>query len=170
MRYFKAYETNNRPFVLFNLVADSLEELEALGMDEDPLVVTEDQLVNPSDPGYISYEYGICHKRIFNGDLEDRPSGDITTQQAALNKATNVQKTQTVNSKLDEEVFSFDSHEFPLTPAARSVYMAVIELAPASRMLISTTGSYIFSSTYLAGFKAAYYAALFATNDSEIAV
>lgn len=170
MRYFKAYETNNRPFVLFNLVADSLEELEALGMDEDPLVVTEDQLVNPADPDYISFEYGICHKRIFNGDLEDRPSGDITGQQAALNKATNVQKTIAVSNELNEEVFNFDGHEFPMTSAARSVYMAVVDSTPTTRLIISTTGSYTLNAADIPSFKAAYYSALFATNDSQIAV
>lgn len=170
MRYYKGYETDERPFLLFALVADSLEELQELELDADPLVVTEDQLMILADPGYISYEYGICHKRIFNGLIEDRPIGEITAQQTALNKAVEVQKTKTVSNVLDETTFIFDGKEFPMTPAARSIYTAVIEYAPPVRNLITTTGTYVLTDANLAAFKEAYYTAVFAANDAELGV
>lgn len=170
MRYYKGYETDERPFLLFALVADSLEELQDLGLDTDPLVVTEDQLMNDTDPDYISYEYGICHKRIFNGLIEDRPSGEITAQQTALAAATNIIKTSAVSNSLDVETFTYDSREFPMTPSARSVYMALIEHQPASVELITTTGAYTLVQANITTFKEEYYAALYAANSAELAV
>ncbi|QAA81427.1 hypothetical protein EI546_06640 [Aequorivita sp. H23M31] len=168
MKYYIAYETDYRPFVLFNLVADSLEDLQELGLENSPLVVTEDQLTDPADPGYISYQYGICHQRVFNGNLEARPASEITKQQADLAKALEYQKTRRVGNVLDEGTFVFDGKEFPLTPAARAVYAAVIEATPPSTSLITTTGTYALADTKIDAFKAAYYAALFTVNNAEM--
>jgi len=168
MRYYRAYETDNRPFLLFELVADSLQELEEIGLDADPLVVTEDQLMNPADPDYISYEYGICHKRIFGGVIADRLTGEITAQQTALNAATQLVKTKEVEAALEVETFTYASRKFPLTPSARSVYTAIVDGNPASTNLITTTGSYTLLQASIPAFKAAYYAALFAVNDTEL--
>lgn len=170
MRYFIAYETDNRPYTLFELVADSLQELQELGLEGNPLIVTEDQLVYPADPNYISFQYGICNKRVFNGEVVDRPAGEITTQQNALAKAVEVQKTKKVSNVLDETTFTFDGREFPMTPAARSIYSAVIEYAPATRNLITTTGTYVLIDADLAAFRTAYYTAIFAANDAELLV
>lgn len=170
MRYFIAYETDSRPFLLFDLVADSLTELQDLGLEGDPLVVTEDQLMNPADPNYISYEHGICHKRLFNGAIEDRPAGEITAQETALNKAIEVAKTKTVEAELDTSTFTYDAKEFPMTPSARSVYTAVIDDNPVTVDLITTTGTYALKQADIAAFKAKYYEALFNANSSATAV
>lgn len=170
MNYYKAYETNNRPFLLFDLVADSMEELIAIGLDADPLVVPEDRLTDPGHPDYISYEYGICHYRIFNGLLELRPAQEITDQQTALSIASEVQKTFAVSSVLDEATFTFDGKEFPLTPSARAVYTAVIDLQPPTRSLITTTGNYTLTAANISMFKTAYYNALFAAQDAKLVI
>lgn len=170
MNYYKAYQQDTRPYVLFDLVAESLEDLQAMGMESDPLVVPEDQLLNPANPNYISFQYGICHKRIFNGLLENRPAGEITAQQTANAKAKEVEKTQKVNETLDQSTFTFDGKEFPMTPAARAVYAAVIEFTPPTRNLITTTGTYVLHDSDLVAFKTAYYTAVFAANDAELAV
>lgn len=156
MRYYRAYEINSRPFLLFELVADSIEELQELELDEDPLVVTEDQLINPADPNYISYEHGICHWRIFNGELEERPAGEITAQATALGKATEVLRTKSLDATFEVGTFTYDSRDFPLTSAARAVYDAVFEAAPANRVLISTTGNYTLLEANIGAFKTAY--------------
>lgn len=170
MNYYKGYETNTRPFVLFELVAESFEELKALGLDNDPLVVTENQLMYAADPNFISYQFGICHKRIFNGILEDRPPAEISARQISLSKSLEIQKTKKVSSVFEQNTFSFDGKEFPMTNAARSIYTAVIDSKPATRKLITTTGSYILNQAQLEDFKEAYYNAVFAANDAELLV
>ncbi|MBK5213351.1 MAG: hypothetical protein JJE55_06800 [Flavobacteriaceae bacterium] len=156
MKYYKAYETDDRPFLLFDLVADTLEELQELGMDTDPLVVTKDQLLLPADPNYISYEYGICHKRIFGGVIADRLAGEITDQQAALAKATEVARSKSLTGIFETETFTYDSHDFPLTEAARSVYNAVFDAPAADCGLVSTTGNYTLLSANIGAFQTAY--------------
>lgn len=168
MKYYKAYETNERPFTLFDLVAESLEDLQAFGLEGDPLVVTEDQLFDDQDPDYISFEFGICHKRIFNGEIEDRPSGEITAQEANLNKSVAVTQTRKIGDSLDVRNFTYAGREFPLTAAARDVYKAVFDSPPADATLITTTGSYVLPSGDIAAFKTAYNTKILSVNSEFI--
>lgn len=167
MKYYKAYETDSRPFVLFNLIADSLEELQEMGLEGDALVVTEEQLTNPGDPDYISYEFGICHLRIFNGILEPRPAGEITSQQGNSLAAIEIQKTKKLATDLEQSTFTYDGREFPLTAAARAVYEAVVNADALDVSLISTTGTYAFSGKTIE-FREAYYAAIIAANNAQL--
>ncbi len=168
MKYYLAYETDNRPFLFFDLVADSLEELEALGLDADPLVVTEDQLTNPADPNYISYNYGICHNRIFGGAIVDRLVGEITVQQAILSKNTEIIRTKEVQKGLELATFSFDGKLFPLGSGATEVYNAIFSTASANRVIVSTTGNYTLTIANIDAFKAAYYAKVLGVQSSTI--
>lgn len=156
MKYYKGYETDDRPFLLFDYIAESLEELQALGLEADPLVVTEDQLLNPADPGYISFESGICHKRIFGGAIVDRLAGDITAQETALAKATEVARMKSLTSVFETDTFTYDVRDFPLNEAARSVYNAVFDATAADRVLVSTTGNYTLLSANISAFKTVY--------------
>lgn len=170
MKYYLAYETDNRPFLFFDLVADSLEELDDLGLTEAQLalVVTEDQLINPADPNYISYDYGICHKRIFGGEIVDRLAGEITAQQTALEKSTEIIKTKEVKKELELATFSFDGKEFPLGSGATEVYNAIFSTTPANRVIVSTTGNYTLTVANIDDFKEAYYAKVLGVQSSTI--
>lgn len=168
MKYYKAYETDTLPFTMFELIADSFEELQELGLESDPLVVTEAQLLDPLDPDYISSEYGICHSRVFNGALEARPAGEITAQQTAVGKASQFTKTKAVETALDTSTFTYDGKEFPMTPAARSLYTAIIDQKPATQNIITTSGTYELEAANIDTFKAAYYAALFTAQDIKM--
>lgn len=168
MRYYRAYETNGLPKLLFELVADTLDELQELGLEGDALVVTEDQLLNPADPEYIKFDYGICHSHIFNGKIEPRPAGEISAQQTAAAKAAEVTKTKSIEESFDTSVFTYDGHEFPMTPAARSLYMAIFDDTPLSQNIVSTTGAYALIQADIDKFKAAYYAAIYQISDAKI--
>ena len=168
MNYYRAYETEELPKLLFQFVADSIDQLEAMGMTDDPLVVAEDRLLDPEHSEFISYEYGICHQRIFNGQLADRPTGEITAQQAVTAKASEVSKTTTLEQLMDASTFDFDGKEFPLTPAARSVYEAVIAAEPGSVDIISTTGTYSLANIDLSAFSDSYYARILQLNEAVI--
>ncbi len=155
MRYFKAREIATLPKIVFDLVASSLEELEQKGLDTDPLVVTEEQLVNDGDPNFISYEYGICHLDIVNGEFAERDSGEIATAQAAATAGINTHKTAQITAALSNTSFSYDGHEFPLTPGARAIYDAVIATEPVSFKLYTLTGDYTLLQANIGAFKAA---------------
>ncbi|MBK5213651.1 MAG: hypothetical protein JJE55_08335 [Flavobacteriaceae bacterium] len=154
----------------WDLVARSIEELVALGLDDDTLVVAETRLLDSEDPGFISYEYGICHVRIVDGELGPTLSGDITAAQAALGEAENVVLIRNTGEKFKNLTFSFDSKSFPLNPAANLIYQAIIETTPATTTIVSLEGEYILTSGNIAGFKTAFYDKIIAINNEIISL
>lgn len=168
MNYYKARSQDELPKLLFDLVASSAEELETLGLTDDPLVVTEDQLINPEDPGYISYEYGICHLRIENNALVARLASDITEAQTKLTAALSVQKTRDIEKQLEYENFTYDDHQFPTTPGAVLVYQAIFESEPANHVIAAADGNYNLNSESILAFKSAFYSRLIAINSAKI--
>lgn len=163
MNYYKAREQDEIPKLVFDLVATSEEELEALGLDADPLVVTEDQLINDTDPNYISFDFGICHLRIHNGELEPRPGGEIDAAEDALEAVGNSISARLVGDELDSETFVYDDHTFPLHAAARTIYQAIIAKATGNYYLYAMEGKYALLTANISAFAAA-------MNDKIIAI
>ncbi|MCH4829436.1 MULTISPECIES: hypothetical protein [Flavobacterium] len=64
MMYFKAQELENKPFIQWESVAFSLKELQDLGLEGDPLVMTEKDIPN--------FMFGVCPLKIENGQLVER--------------------------------------------------------------------------------------------------
>lgn len=167
MRHFLAYETAELPFVLFEKIADTDEELELLDVNEK-LVVGENRLLDPADPNYISFAFGICSKKLFNGDLINRSQTEIDAQQEKFEADSELIKVRTIDEQFKVRTFDFDGRKFPLTAGARNVYQAVIETNPASVNLITSTGVYALQLANTPGFKEAYYAAILAINQEQI--
>lgn len=155
MRYYKAREISMLPKIVFDLVANSFSELEELNLDTDPLVVTEDQLVNDTDPNYISYEFGICHLQVTNGEFEPREAGEITAAEATALAGINTHKTNQMTNALSITTFTYDGEQFPLTPGAIAIYNAVITANPVSFKLYTTTGDYTLLQTNIGAFATA---------------
>jgi hypothetical protein len=166
MKYYRAQQQDTRPYLVFKLVAESLEDLVILDLDNDELVVEETLLTDDTDPDYISYEFGICHKRVFEGKIVDRLGADIAAQSVSLNISTEVLKTKNLEAALNLDTFLYDGRDFPLTSAARSVYTALFDQLPTSQGLITTTGTYTMLAANVPGFKSAYFTSIFASNDS----
>tara|TARA_R100001369_G_scaffold72251_5_gene100253 strand:- start:5566 stop:6090 length:525 start_codon:yes stop_codon:yes gene_type:complete len=173
MNYYEAYAQTALPKVLFKLIATNDEELAAyqteMGGNYKPnLVVAETRLIDDQDPDYIDYEYGICHFRINEVDnLVERSAGEISTQQSQLARETEINKTNDLEVTFAGETFDYDSHEFPLTVAAREVYRIVIEDG-ATTNIQSTTGSYPLQDSDIADFKTAYHAKVKALLNTAI--
>jgi len=168
MIYFKAKEQDSLPKLTWELVANSFEELQYLGLENDPLVVSEDRLLNPTDPGYISYEYGICHVRVQDNALVPTLAADITAAQQAMEKADSVVKTRDTASKFKDRTFDFAGRKFPLNDGAIPVYQAIIDRQPPSKTIISLEGEYTLIQADIAAFKNAFYDTVIEIHEENV--
>ena len=52
MRYFKAFETIEKPLIIWNLWADTFEKLVEMGEDDNPLILPEEDVP--------ATQFGVC--------------------------------------------------------------------------------------------------------------
>lgn len=122
MRYFKAIQVLEKPFIDFALWAKSLAELEARGEENDPLIIQEIDL-----PDTV---FGVCPLKIVAGELVERDTAELELLEAEFlvlqaNKAY-IQKAQTVY----DGTFNYDGETFPMHAAAQMRYLAVEKQSP----------------------------------------
>lgn len=156
MNYYKAKEQDTLPMITWELVATSIEELEALGLDDDPLVVEEPRLLDDEDPDFISYEFGICHVRVQDNELVATLSGDIDDAETAYIAGFNANKAKKTLDDMDAETFTYDSKTFPMNAGAVRGYQSIFDAPPANRDVISLEGVYALASGNIGAFKTAY--------------
>lgn len=69
MAYYKLRAVTGKPYTLVDFVCNTEEELLNLGLQSDPLVVSE--------AGLPQYKYGICLKKVETGDIIDTSQVEI---------------------------------------------------------------------------------------------
>lgn len=69
MVYFKAIELREKPFIQWDSVAFSLQELQDLKLKDDPLVLAEDKIP--------TFQFGVCPLQIVDGELVERSVEDM---------------------------------------------------------------------------------------------
>lgn len=152
MRYFKAQPLENRPYIQWSLVAKDITELEAKGLDDDPLVVSED--VKPD------FQYGVCPWKIVDGELVERTSGEMDTIEAEYNAraAMNTQRLQAITVETDS--FVYDGRTFPMNQTARMLYAAVHHLGANAKVIDVLGVQYDLFAVNIPAFMTAYYTKL----------
>lgn len=80
MIYFKAKELQDKPFIQWESVALSLKELQDLGLDDDPLIVSESDI-----PDFI---FGVCPYKIVEGQLVERTAQEMNEFEIEYNTKT----------------------------------------------------------------------------------
>ena len=158
MSYFRAREQATVPFLIFDWVADTDEDLqdyldENNGGNPDPLIIEVSDAVNEL-PDYTD---GICHKKIFNNALVDRDQVDIDAQVLIAAADKEISKTTEVEQKISASAFTYDGKYFPLGTSFRALYEAIFNASAANHVLTTTTGNYTLQSGDISAFKTAYY-------------
>lgn len=170
MNYLKAREISELPFLVFDLVATSEDEafslgyIDGLGAIIDPLVIEENWLIDDLDPDYISYEFGICHKKVVatpSVAIVDRDIAEINDAEDDNIIAINVEPANELEEKLRHQTFPFDSKVFPLTLGARSSYNTITLAAAGNLTIKATDGDYVLTDANRVAFLEAYSSAVF---------
>ena len=170
MSYYKAREQDTAPFLVFDYVAASLDELKRLRLDQDPLVVSESRLTDPQDAEYISYEFGICHVRIQNNALVARPIAEIEAAESQLERATRAEATKQNLKDAELETFTFLAHTFAMDRAAEKFYNVLFDAPTGANYRVASLEdeNYVLKGSEIAAFKTAYYSKIMSVYNAFI--
>ena len=116
MRYFKAFETIEKPLIIWNLWADTFEKLVEMGEDDNPLILPEEDVP--------ATQFGVCPLKIVAGELVERtvPEMEAFEEEFLLSELL-VQQAQLITS-INEGTFTYDSKVFPMDERSRIFYQA----------------------------------------------
>lgn len=117
MRYLKATEIAFKPFIFWNGVANSIEELTDLGLEYDPLVLPEKEI-----PTNI---YGVCPLKIVAGELVERTESEMLAFQAQWEEYEFLREQSQLINNVNQGTFTYDSEIFPMDERSRILYNAI---------------------------------------------
>jgi tRNA-dihydrouridine synthase len=92
MRYFKASENENSSFIQWDLWANSEEELQAIGEENNPLIRTEEEIQKYITP--------ICPIKIVDGKLVEKSSEEMKEIELEYAQKLLSYKSQTLKKEL----------------------------------------------------------------------
>lgn len=148
MRYLKAIALAGKPYIQWDLWANTFEELEALGESSNPLIIAEDQV-----PDFI---YGVSPWVVEGDELVERTPAEMENFEAEYTEGVNQSNYRERNSILDVATFEFNSRDFPMHQTAR-LYYDCIDRSPGNYKVMSINGITDVFEADLAGFFIAYY-------------
>lgn len=155
MKYFKAFELEFKPFISWSKWADSLEELTAMGEDDNPLILAEDLI-----PEFV---FGVCPLKIVKGELVSRTSLEMSDFKAEYETQENLTEQLGLMEGINSGTFDFDMATFPMDERSRLLYDALKNTASAipDTMIMNFEGkAYGLTNANKAAFLEAYYAKL----------
>ena len=148
MRYFRAIELDEKPFIQFDCWATNDEDYITLGLDQDALVVAEDNLPE--------YRFGVCTQKIENGQLVERTETELLAFEAEYETTSRADRYAGTIDNVDKGVFEFNRERFPLHQSARLMYEVAernqtdmeFQTIDGKRILIETKDIAAFAGTY----------------------
>lgn len=114
MKYFKAFPRTKAPFMYFCEWAKSFEELEALGADNDPLIIAQEDLPTRT--------YGVYPFKIVDGEFVNHTPSEMAAFQADYEKQASINDELEKTSAIEGLTFNYDGHTFPTHASARAYY------------------------------------------------
>ncbi|KGO89729.1 hypothetical protein [Flavobacterium suncheonense] len=122
MKFFKAIEQPQKPFITWHEWAKDIIELTEMGEYGNPLIVGEDYI-----PEYI---YGVCPWKIEGGELVERTSGEMNAFEAEFEVETTLRENAAKISEINTGSFTYDSTDFPMDDVSRLFYTAIANEPP----------------------------------------
>lgn len=137
MRYFKAIEIPQKPFIQWDCYANSFEEFKLLKLDNDHTIMQEDHI-----PANVN---GVCPLKIVNGELVNRDAAEtIPYEGEHINKIKNGTFKGQINV-LNTKTFEYQGEQFFLHDSARLLY-ETIDRAKLDKIEVKTADSTYFLS------------------------
>lgn len=162
MRFFKAIEIVNKPLILWQLVASSIEDYFALGLETDNLVLPEFLV-----PDFV---FGVCPLKVVDNDLVDRTIPEMELFEAEYEVKLIITESQNKVTYLKTETFAFDGKNFFMDESSRLFYSAIEKLRGNQKVLATDGSIYslLDSSTNIDDFLEAYYEKLMLVTKPNI--
>lgn len=157
MKYFKALELGTNSLISWQRVAESYEELVAIGLDDDPLVLPENEV-----PDFL---FNKCPLKIVDGELVERTEPEMSAFEDEFIVATAKKDFSKKIEDVNNETFTYDSHEFMMDEASRLFYYAIDKTRGNQKILTAAGVVYTLldASTNIDDFLLSYHDKLFLT-------
>lgn len=165
MRYFKAFETIEKPLIIWNLWANSLEKLVEMGEDDNPLILSEDEV-----PTTV---YGVCPLKIVDGELVNRTSAEMMVFESEYAIQNDLVNQFSLLEGINSGTFEFDFGTFPMDERSRILYDALKNTSTAipNTIIPNFEGKpYTLTNANKASFLEAYYAKLLELSTPNFSV
>jgi hypothetical protein len=130
MRYYKAEPVNNKPFIYWHLWANSIEELQALGYEDDPLIIAEADMPD--------YQFGVCPMKIVDGQLVNRTAQEMEDFESEFIASSGFRTYGAKIADVNKALFVYDGKSFPMHDAARLFYGCIQRTAANYKVQHST--------------------------------
>lgn len=148
MKYYKAIPQEEKPFVLWLLVAENEAELIEKGLSEDPLVLPEDK-----KPAYVN---GVSPITVKGNELQQASAEDIRLYGIEYDNEQRVLKQSSKSLLLEKSVFDYKDNQFPMNEIARLHY-SIIARNPKNYKVLHVGGIYDLQQQDVTEFISAYY-------------
>jgi hypothetical protein len=160
MKYYKAIETATGSLLQWQLVARSIEELEAKNLENDPLVRSLNDIP--------ALQFGVFPIKIEGGELVNRTAPEMAAIESAFEIRIALDAQRTKIDNLETSAFFYDGESFPMDGASRLFY-AALERANTNQKLMTTSNEvYNLTSGNIAAFMTAYYNELLLLTKHDI--
>ena len=116
MRYFKAFEIVEKPLIKWEKWADSLAQLTAMGEEDNPLILAEEDIP--------AIEFGICPLKIVTGHLVARTSPEMDEYESQWESSEFLAEQKALQTAINNGTFTYDSQTFPMDERSRIFYQA----------------------------------------------
>ena len=162
MRYFKAYEQTEKPLIVWSLAASTTQELETLGLDDDPLILAEDDLPEPI--------FGVCPLKIVAGELVARTIQEMDAFETEYNQETFLLSQSAKLDNINSGIFAYDTEEFPMDERSRIFYEAIAAKTPGGDIKLMTVNGTLYNllNANIDAFLAAYYSELINLSQPDV--
>lgn len=119
MQFFKAILVPHAPYVRWALWAHSLDEIIAMGEQDNPLIIPDELR-----PEYL-FDGMVCPMKIVDGELVDLNSGEVDAFEAIYEQRQAVGENSLLIKDINRGTFNYAGKTYPLHDAARARYMAI---------------------------------------------
>lgn len=135
MRFYKAIEIADSPFMYWNEVAPNIDKLIEYGYENDPLVLPEELIPDQ--------EYGIWSVKIVDGELVNRTAPEMAIFATEYNYRVLVNEQAKKINEIERGKFNHAGNFYPMHEAARLRYFAIAADAPGNQNFMTVTGTVV---------------------------
>ena len=116
MKYYKAFETAEKPLIIWNLWADTFEKLVEMGEDDNPLILPEEDVP--------ATQFGVCPLKIVAGELVERTVPEMEAFEDEWIISEKLVARSLLINEINSGTFTYDSKVFPMDERSRIFYQA----------------------------------------------
>ena len=132
MKFYKADPIAEKPFIRWNEVAKNIDELIALGLENDPLILPYELVP--------SYQFAVCPLKIEAGELVPYTLIEMNAFEASFDVRQSIIAEADKIKDINKGTFLHAGNLYPMHEVARLRYMACALDAPANQNFMDVTG------------------------------